>query len=193
MHFQFLPFKQRFYILVFKRGFTSFNLIIISICHCISFSLYSNIILIILSSNLLIMVYTLCIFIIYFQIRTLTMGKYQTCLVYASIGTKCYWYLKCRKRIINLILLVHHRYSYVVTRLYLRSICIPVFNFAYPHNFNANQTKLHSIFTTGVRLDILLSVCMVYTVSCYNVAERDSKCKLYEYAMVVSYRKIQWP
>ena len=39
-----------------------------------------------------------------------------------------------------------------------------------------------------MRLDILLSVCMVYAVSCYNIPERDSKCKLKEYPMLLSYR-----
>jgi len=32
----------------------------------------------------------------------------------------------------------------------------------------------------GVRLDILLSVCMVYAVSCYNVPERDSKLSIFQ-------------
>ena len=120
------------------------------------------------------------------------MGKYQTSVVYVSLDEKLYWYWICRKHTISIILIVQHIYLYLVPLLHLASISIPTYNFPYLHNFNANQNKLPLIFTTGVRLDILLSVCMVYAVSCYSVPERDSKCKLNEYPMLLSYRIYSW-
>ena len=153
-----------------------------------AFLRHANSITIIVPSYLLLTVLTLCIFVICFQIRTLTMGKYQTSVVYVSLDEKWYWYWICRKHTINIILRVQHIYLYLVPLLHLASISIPAYNFPYLHNFNSNQNKLPLIFTTGVRLDILLSVCMVYAVSCYSVPERDSKCKLNEYPMLLSYR-----